>query len=122
LIEKVTGEAEDVDVQRNVFAPLRMRDTRYRPAAKSCGPHTMRGAAIGWDIDTAQSTTQGMIFPFGSFGHTGFTGTSLWLDPGSDTYVVLLTPSLCEAVRRSPDLRGAVATAVARALRLYGSR
>ena len=31
-----------------------------------------------------------MVFPIGSFGHTGFTGTSLWIDPGSDTYVVLL--------------------------------
>ena len=48
LIEKVTGEAEDVYVQRNVFAPLGMQDTRYLPAAKACGPHTMRGAAIAW--------------------------------------------------------------------------
>ena len=48
LIEKVTGEAEDVYVQRNVFAPLGMQDTRYLPAAQACGPHTMRGAAIAW--------------------------------------------------------------------------
>ena len=48
LIEKVTGEAEDVYVQQNVFAPLGMEDTRYLPPAKACGPHTMRGAAIAW--------------------------------------------------------------------------
>ena len=48
LIEKVTGEPEDVYVQRNVFAPLGMQDTRYLPPAKACGPHSMRGAAIGW--------------------------------------------------------------------------
>ncbi len=48
LIEQVTGEAEDVYVQRNVFAPLGMRDTRFLPAAKACGPHEIRGAAIGW--------------------------------------------------------------------------
>src|SRR5215208_731191 len=45
LIEKVTGEAEDVYVQRNVFAPLGMHDTRYLPPAKASGPHTISGAA-----------------------------------------------------------------------------
>ncbi len=48
LIEKLTGEVEDVYVQRNIFAPLGMTETRYLPAAKACGPHTTRGAAIGW--------------------------------------------------------------------------
>ena len=48
LVEKVTGEAEDVYVQRNVFAPLGMNDTRYLPPANACGPHTIRGAAIAW--------------------------------------------------------------------------
>ena len=274
LIENVTGEAEDVYVQRNVFAPLGMEETRYLPPAKACGPHSMRGAAIGWapapterepvacpagawsanllsriaptardeesrtdpgknpdldyllrgtvhdptarrmggvaghagvfstahdvsvyaqalldrlagrpsefplkqatlelmtspqqpghtsaaaqaatmppdkpsqrdptqrircslpnirdqrtesarvwlGIDTRLSTPRGMVFPIGSFGHTGFTGTTLWIDPGSDTYVVLLSNSI--HVRGSPpiqDLRGEVATATAQALRL----
>ncbi|WP_077090301.1 serine hydrolase domain-containing protein [Mycobacterium rhizamassiliense] len=74
---------------------------------------------VGWDIDTADSTARGVVFPIGSFGHTGFTGTSLWLDPGSDTYVVLLSNSI--HVRGSPPmsiLRGDVATASARALGL----
>ena len=48
LIEEVTGQAEDVYVQDNVFAPLGMNETRYLPPAKACGPHTMRGAAIAW--------------------------------------------------------------------------
>jgi len=50
---------------------------------------------------------------------TGFTGTSVWLDPGSDTYVILLANSIL--VRGSPPLsklRGDVATAAAQALRL----
>ena len=278
LIEKVTGEAEDTYVQQHVFAPLGMEETRYLPPAKACGPHTMRGAAIGWapapterglvacpagtwstgllsriaptardeegradpgrnpdldyllrgtvhdttarrmggvaghagvfstahdvsiyaqalldrlagrpssfpltqatlevmttpqqpghtadqleaandaareavakkpnttdpllapnypaikgqnlrgfgwDIDTALSEPRGMVFPIGSFGHTGFTGTTVWIDPGSDTYVVLLTNSI--HLRGSPpitNLRGDVATAAAQALRLYGS-
>jgi CubicO group peptidase (beta-lactamase class C family) len=274
LIEKLTGEAEDVYVQQNVFAPLGMQETHYLPPAKACGPHTMRGAAIawapapkgrvlvacpagtwstgllpriaptaiddqsiadpgknpdfgyllrgtvhdtttrrmggvaghagvfstahdvsiyaqalldrlagrpskfpltqatlelmttpeqpghtagqieasndaareaiaktpnttdpllapnypaikgqnlfgfGWDIDTDYSV-RGMIFPIGSFGATGFTGTSVWMDPGSDTYVILLANSI--HLRGSPpitNLRGEVATATARALRL----
>jgi CubicO group peptidase (beta-lactamase class C family) len=267
LLETVTGEAEDVYVQQNVFAPLGMEDTHYLPPAKACGPHAMRGAAIawapepngrepvgcpagtwstsllsrvaptahdeesradpsknpdydfllrgavhdptarrmggvaghagvfstahdvglyaqalldrladrpssfplqqatlelmttpeqpghttqqleaanraarqavaksypaikgqnlfgfGWDIDTPFSKPRGVIFPIGSFGNTGFTGTTLWLDPGSDTYVILLSNSIHQ--RGSPpitNLRGDVATAAARALRLYGS-
>jgi CubicO group peptidase (beta-lactamase class C family) len=278
LIERVTGEPEDVYVERNVFAPLGMQDAHYLPPAKACGPHKIRGSAIawvpassqrvlaacpvgtwsadllsriaptaldeesrtdpgknpdldyllrgtvhdttarrmggvaghagvfstahdvgiyaqalldrlagrpsefplkqatlelmtapqqpghtaqqleaandatrkavakrpnttdpllapnypaingqnlrgfGWDIDTAQSAARGMVFPIGSFGHTGFTGTSLWIDPGSDTYVVVLTNSI--HTRGSPpisNLRGEVATATAQALRLYGS-
>jgi hypothetical protein len=40
---------------------------------------------FSWDIDTDYSKPRGMIFPVGSFGNTGFTGTTLWVDPGSDT-------------------------------------
>lgn len=50
LIEKVTGEGEDIYVQHNVFAPLGMADTHYLPPAKACGPHDMRGAAIAWAV------------------------------------------------------------------------
>jgi CubicO group peptidase (beta-lactamase class C family) len=275
LVEKVTGEAEDAYVERNVFAPLGMTDTHYLPPAKVCGPHQLRGAAIAWapapkgpvpedcpagtwsssllpriaptaldeesradpsknpdyysllrgtvhdptarrmggvaghagvfstahdlsiyaqalldrladrpskfplkqatvelmttpqqpghtaqqltaandaareaiaktpntkdpllapnypamkgqnlfgfswDIDTDYSKPRGMIFPIGSFGNTGFTGTTLWMDPGSDTYVILLANSI--HLRGSPpisDLRGEVATVAAQALRL----
>lgn len=84
------------------------------PAIKG---QNLRG--FGWDIDTVNSTPRGMIFPIGSFGHTGFTGTTLWMDPGSDTYVILLSNSI--HLRGSPpisDLRGEVATAAAQALHL----
>lgn len=76
---------------------------------------------FGWDIDTAYSKPRGVVFPIGSFGGTGFTGTSLWMDPGSDTYVILLANSIL--IRGSPpitNLRADVATAAAHALRLYG--
>ncbi|MDX1883272.1 serine hydrolase domain-containing protein [Mycolicibacterium sp. 120270] len=269
MVEKLTGETEDDYLQRNVFGPLGLAETRYLPAEKACGPHVMRGAAIawappstpaacgpdswnvsllpriaptardeenrndpsknpdidyllrgavndtttrrmggvaghagvfstaqdvgayaqalldrlagrpsayplkqetlqlmtspqqpgatagqieaandaarragasatdpllaahypairgqnlrgfGWDIDTGQSMPRGRVFPIGSFGHTGFTGTSVWIDPASDTYVVLLTNSI--HTRGSPPaskLRGDVATATAQALGL----
>ena len=47
--------------------------------------------ALGWDVDTAYSSCRGDLFPIGSFGHTGWTGTSLWIDPLTGVYVVLLT-------------------------------
>lgn len=262
IIEKFTGEPLDEYVQDNVFAPLRMSDTHYLPAAKACGPHQIRGNALalganlpwmgecpegtwstallarvaptaldedtpginpdygnplrgtvhdptarrmggatgsagvfstvndvglfaqavldrladrpsafplrqstvalmtspqqpghteeqlvaannatdpllapnypaingqdlrgfGWDIDTAHSRPRGLVFPIGSFGHTGFTGTTLWMDPGSNTYVVVLANVIHQ--RGGPPiakLSGDVATAAARALRLYGN-
>src|ERR1035438_10043000 len=78
---------------------------------------------FGWDINSAFSRPRGEIFPIGSFGHTGFTGTSLWMDPASDTYVILLANSVHPrgASPISP-LRGEVATDVAKALGIAGSR
>ncbi|WNG93630.1 serine hydrolase [Mycobacterium sp. ITM-2016-00318] len=272
LVERLTGVIEDDYVQRNVFGPIGLAETRYLPAAKACGPHSMRGAAIaweppsadgasvecapgawnmsllpriaptsrdeenrgdpsrnpnidyllrgavndttarrmggvaghagvfstanevgayaqslldrlagrpsryplkqetlqlmtspqqpganadqieaanaaareagakatdpllaarypairgqnlrsfGWDIDSGHSVPRGRLFPIGSFGHTGFTGTSVWIDPTSDTYVVLLTNSI--HTRGSPPaskLRGDVASAAAQAVGL----
>jgi SSS family transporter len=80
---------------------------------------------LGWDINTAYSRPRGSIFPIstreypGSFGHTGFTGTSLWLDPTSDTYVILLANAIHPKVAAPISvLRGEVATAAASALGL----
>ncbi|KKL02746.1 class A beta-lactamase-related serine hydrolase [Rheinheimera mesophila] len=47
--------------------------------------------ALGWDMQTAYSAPKGDLWPAGSFGHTGFTGTSIWIDPASRTYVILLS-------------------------------
>jgi uncharacterized protein YbbC (DUF1343 family) len=69
---------------------------------------------LGWDIDTRFSANRGELFPVGSFGHTGFTGTSIWMDPKSKTYVVLLTNSVHPRVGINlASLRGRVATIVA---------
>jgi uncharacterized protein YbbC (DUF1343 family) len=57
---------------------------------------------LGWDINTSFSTNRGDLFPLGSFGHTGFTGTSLWIDPASRMFVVFLSN------RVHPDGKGDV--------------
>jgi len=46
---------------------------------------------FGWDIDSPFSTNRGELLPVGGYGHTGFTGTSLWIDPATKTYIALLT-------------------------------
>ena len=79
---------------------------------------------LGWDIDSTYASNRGDLFPAGSsFGHTGFTGTSLWLDPHTKSYVVFLSN------RVHPDgkgdvtaLRGKVATIAAAALSLARSQ
>ncbi|SKB08246.1 Uncharacterized conserved protein YbbC, DUF1343 family [Prosthecobacter debontii] len=49
---------------------------------------------LGWDIESAYSRPRGDLFPVGSFGHTGFTGTSVWIDPFSQSFVVFLSSRL----------------------------
>lgn len=75
---------------------------------------------FGWDVDSSFSKPRGTVFPVGSFGHTGFTGTSLWLDPRSNTYVILLANAIHpRGGKPITPLRGKVATATAQALHLY---
>ncbi|MEO7672619.1 MAG: exo-beta-N-acetylmuramidase NamZ domain-containing protein, partial [Pyrinomonadaceae bacterium] len=57
---------------------------------------------LGWDINTSFSSNRGELFPLGSFGHTGFTGTSVWIDRVSQTFVVFLSN------RVHPDGKGDV--------------
>ncbi|NBV21702.1 MAG: DUF1343 domain-containing protein [Proteobacteria bacterium] len=46
---------------------------------------------LGWDIDTSYSGPRGKLFPIGSYGHTGWTGTSIWIDPFSKTFLIFLS-------------------------------
>ena len=63
--------------------------------------------AFGWDIDSPFANNRGELFPAGSFGHTGYTGTSMWMDPSSKIYVILLTNSVHP--KETPDSWGKVA-------------
>jgi CubicO group peptidase (beta-lactamase class C family) len=57
---------------------------------------------LGWDIDSGYSGPRGKIFPAGSYGHTGWTGTSIWIDPFSQTLLIFLSN------RNHPDENGNV--------------
>jgi uncharacterized protein YbbC (DUF1343 family) len=73
--------------------------------------------ALAFDVATAYSRNRGDLFPPGSFGHTGFTGTSLWIDPSSGAYVVFLSNRLHPDGKGEVNrLRGIVATVAASAL------
>ncbi len=75
---------------------------------------------LGWDMDSWLSSNRGDLLPIGSFGHTGFTGTSLWIDPYTNTYIILLTNTVRPRPPSPPvvSLRARVANAVASALNL----
>jgi CubicO group peptidase (beta-lactamase class C family) len=54
-------------------------------------PDVSARRGLGWDIDTRFSGPRGEVFPLGSYGHTGWTGGSLWIDPFSNTFVIFLS-------------------------------
>ncbi len=90
---------------------------------KMTSPETPPSAPIlrgfGWDIDSPFSSNRGDLFPVGSFGHTGFTGTSLWIDPTTKSYVILLTNAVHPRGKGNAiGLRVKVATEIAAALPL----
>jgi uncharacterized protein YbbC (DUF1343 family)/CubicO group peptidase (beta-lactamase class C family) len=97
-----------------VLSPLAV--SRMTSPASPSGQSNVRG--LGWDIDSSFSSNRGEFFPLGSFGHTGFTGPSIWIDPATRVFVVFLSSRL------HPDgqgdvvaLRARVATLVASSLR-----
>jgi len=197
LVHRVSGQPLDVYCAENIFKPLRMKDTGFKPSAalreRIAPTERMHGTvlwgevhdptaynmggvaghaglfstaddlaifaqmlldggtsssarilsplsvekmttpqsppwkvavrALGWDIDSPYASSRGEFFPVGSYGHTGWTGTSIWIDPVTKTYVILLSS------RVHPDgrgdviaLRARVATIVAASLGLEGAR
>jgi len=80
-------------------------------------PNKMALRGLGWDIDSPFASNRGELFPVGSYGHTGFTGTSIWIDPVSKTYIIILTNRLLSDTKNDvTPLRSKIATFVASAL------
>jgi SSS family transporter len=127
LLDRLAGRPSDFPLQQSTLKLMTTPEqpptavggaTIFTEAGKATTGVAARG--FGWDINSAFSRPRGEIFPIGSFGHTGFTGTSLWMDPASDTFVVILANSVHPrgAAPISP-LRGQIATAAAETLHLY---
>jgi uncharacterized protein YbbC (DUF1343 family)/CubicO group peptidase (beta-lactamase class C family) len=94
-----------------ILSPLGVAEmTRPRQVTDEGGS---RG--LGWDVNTSFSSNRGDLFPVGSFGHTGFTGTSVWIDPASETFVVFLSN------RVHPDGKGDVGPLRARVANIVAS-
>ena len=103
------GALDDV----RILAPL----TVARMTSPATPPGLTDRRGLGWDISSRYSSNRGDLFSSGSFGHTGFTGTSIWVDPTTQTVVIFLSN------RVHPDgtgdvvaLRGRVATLAAAAI------
>lgn len=103
------GELDGV----RLFSPLTV--TKFTEPQTPPDQPILRG--LGWDIDSPYSSNRGELFPIGSYGHTGFTGTSIWIDPSTKTYVILLANSVHPDARPSlVPLRARVATIAAAAV------
>ena len=96
-----------------ILAPLTV--ARMTTPATPPGVGDRRG--LGWDIDSRFSANRGDLFSARSFGHTGFTGPSMWIDPLADAFVIFLANRVHPAGEGNVTaLRGRVATLAAAAL------
>ncbi len=102
----------------NGGAPILSPDTVEKMTTPQQPPNLTNVRGLGWDIDTPFSSNRGELLPVGSYGHTGFTGTSIWIDPTTDTYIVLLTNAVHVKQGNVIALRTEVATAVTAILQL----
>jgi len=108
LLDRLAGKPSRFPLSRAILEKMVTPET---PATATA----LRG--FGWDIESPYSSNRGEIFPVGSFGHTGFTGTSLWIDPVSDTYVIVLANAVHPNGGKSVvALRRTIADAAAAAL------
>ncbi|MEN6603550.1 MAG: exo-beta-N-acetylmuramidase NamZ domain-containing protein, partial [Bryobacteraceae bacterium] len=109
--EMMLGMGERKGVR--IFSPLGVR--KFTSPASPADQPILRG--LGWDVDSPFSGNRGDLFPIGSYGHTGFTGTSLWIDPATQTVVILLSNGVHPTRRpATTPLRGRIATVTAAAL------
>ena len=89
---------------RRILSPLTV--AKMTSPGTPPGERNVRG--FGWDMDSSFSVNRGELLPLGSFGHTGFTGTSVWIDPATRLFVVFMSNRL------HPDGKGDVAPLRAR--------
>ena len=79
--------------------PLAPQTVRAMTTPRYVGDGEVR--AFGWDLDTVFSRNRGEVLPRGGFGHTGSSGTSVWIDPATDLAIVFASNA------HYPDDKGA---------------
>ena len=111
LLDRLAGRPSNFPLTQLTLAKM------TEPEQPATGT-SLRG--FGWDIDSPFSSNRGTLFPVGSFGHTGFTGTSLWIDPQSDSYIIILTNAVHPDGRgQTVALRSRIADAAAQAIGIH---
>src|SRR5439155_1122789 len=103
VVERITGEPLDRFLERRVFRPLGMPATRYLPPerwreriAPTENDTSFRHRMLRGEVHDENAGRLGGVSGHAglsprAFGHTGFTGTSLWMDPQKDLFIILLT-------------------------------
>lgn len=95
-----------------IFSPLAIQAMTSVASPPDLLP--LRG--LGWDIDSGYSAPRGDLFRSG-FGHVGYSGTSLWIHPATETFVIILSNRVHpEGKGDATHLRGVVANIVAAAI------
>ena len=111
------GTARDVALLGNWYlAALHRRPTPLDPAlAREAvleeGQDAVLRRGLGWALKTSDENSCGTLMSSSTFGHTGFTGTSIWVDPWRDLNVVLLTNAVHFGRSDIRPIRAAVADA-----------
>jgi CubicO group peptidase (beta-lactamase class C family) len=111
------GTARDVAQLGNWYlAALHGRPTPLDPALAreavlEAGSDDVLRRGLGWALKTSDENSCGALMSSRTFGHTGFTGTSIWVDPARDLNVVLLTNAVHFGRTDLRQIRAAVADA-----------
>jgi uncharacterized protein YbbC (DUF1343 family)/CubicO group peptidase (beta-lactamase class C family) len=113
--------AEDVARFCRIWVDPGQKIFKAETLALATRPHTPEALkaprGLGWDISSQFAVQRGEKFPLDGFGHTGWTGTSIWIDPKSQTFVILLAnrnhPQESGKIR---DLRFQIGTLAAEAV------
>ena len=115
------GTARDVALLGNWYlAALHGRPTPLDPAlareaVREHGKHDVLRRGLGWALKTSDENSCGPLMSSSTFGHTGFTGTSIWVDPWRDLNIVLLTNAVHFGRTDIRPIRAAVADAAVKA-------
>ncbi len=118
LFSTADDTAKFAQAMLNGGAPVWSREIVEKMTTPQQPPNLTVVRGLGWDIDSPFSSSRGDLLPVGSYGHTGFTGTSLWIDPTTKSYIILLTNAVQLKEGTVIALRTEVATAVASVLNL----